>query len=60
MVPSLDIFDGDLMFKLVCFGANGVIIFQCLRTRVIMKLIEKLAPFVIGIHYIVDRCNLVM
>ncbi len=60
MVPSLDIFDGDLMFKLVCFGASGVIIFKCLKTRVIMKLIEKLAPFVIGIHYIVDRCNLVM
>jgi hypothetical protein len=37
-----------------------VIIFKCLKTRVIMKLIEKLAPFVIGIHYIVDRCNLVM
>jgi hypothetical protein len=60
MIASLDIFDGDLTFKLICFGANGVIIFQSLKTRVIMKLTEKHAPFIIGIHYIVDRCNLVM
>jgi len=60
MVPSLDIFDGDLTFKLVCFGANGVIIFESLKTRVIMKFIEKHAPFIIAIHYIANRCNLVM
>jgi hypothetical protein len=41
MVPSLDIFDGDLTFKLVSFFANGVIIVHSLKTRVIMKLIEK-------------------
>jgi hypothetical protein len=54
------LFDGGLASKLVCFGANGVIISQGLKIGVIMQLIEKHAPFVIGIHCMAHRCNLVM
>jgi hypothetical protein len=54
------LFEGDLAAKLVSFGADGVIVCQGLKTRVIVQLIKKHGPFVIGIHYMAHRCNLVM
>lgn len=36
------LFNGDLTSKLVCFHANGVIVFQGLKTRVIMQLTENM------------------
>jgi hypothetical protein len=35
------LFNGDLTSKLVCFHANGVIVFQGLKTRVIIQLTKK-------------------
>jgi hypothetical protein len=50
----------DLASKLVFFAIHGMIIFQGMKTRVIMQLIEKHAPFVTKIHYMAHRCNLAM
>jgi hypothetical protein len=50
--------EGDLVAKLVFFGADGVTIFQGLKTRVTMQLIKKHAPFVTRIHRMAHRCNL--
>jgi hypothetical protein len=36
------LFNGDLTSKLVCFHANGVIVFQGLQTRVIMQLTKNM------------------
>jgi hypothetical protein len=37
--------------KVVYFGANGVTIFQSLKIGVIVQLVNKHCPFVVGIHY---------
>jgi len=36
--------------KLVCFGANGMIIFQGLKPNVTTQLMQKHIPFVSGVH----------
>jgi hypothetical protein len=46
--------------KVVCFGADGVIIFQGLKIGVIIHLISKHYPFVARIHYMAHQCNLVV
>ncbi len=38
---------------------DGVIVFQGLKTGVTMQFTNKHAPFVIGLHYIAHKCNLV-
>jgi hypothetical protein len=50
----------DLATKLVSFDVNGVTVFHGLKIGVTMQFIEQHAPFVIGIHYMAHRCNLVM
>ncbi len=46
--------------KVVCFGVEGVIIFQGLKTNVIVQLINKYYLFVVRIHYTMHQCNLVV
>jgi hypothetical protein len=54
------LFEGDLASWLLCFAIDGVIIFQGLKTRVTMQLINKHAPFVTGFHCMAPKCNLAM
>jgi hypothetical protein len=49
---------GDIARKLLCFGADGVTVFQGTRTRVTMQLQQKVAPFSIGVHCATHRVNL--
>jgi hypothetical protein len=48
----------ELAEKLICFGADGVAVFQGSRNGVIQQLKEKHAPFVIGVHDFAHRTNL--
>jgi hypothetical protein len=50
----------DIANKVVCFGANGVIIFQGLEIGVTIQLVNKHCPFVVGIHSMAHWCNLVV
>jgi hypothetical protein len=43
--------------KLVCFGANGMIIFQGLKPDVTTQLMQKHIPFVSGVHYMTQHTN---
>ncbi len=60
----LIIFDGMLEInianKVLCFGVDTVIIFQCLKTGVIVHPINKHYPFIVRFIYIVHRCNIVV
>ncbi len=51
----LTIFGGmletNIVNKVVCFGANYVVVFQGLKTSVIIQLVSKHCPFVVRIHY---------
>ncbi len=47
----------DLANKLVCFGANGVIVFQGVKNGVIAQIMQKHAPFVSGVHCMAHRTN---
>jgi hypothetical protein len=49
---------GDAARKLLCFGADGVTVFQGTRTGVTVQLQQKVAPFSIGVHCAVHRVNL--
>jgi hypothetical protein len=40
----------DIVNKVVCFGIGGVTVFQDLNTSVIVQLVNKHCPFVVGIH----------
>jgi hypothetical protein len=51
--------EGDLASRLVCFAVDGMTIFQGLKTRVTVQLVDKHAPFVIGLHCMAHMCNLV-
>jgi hypothetical protein len=44
--------------KLLCFGADKVSIFQGTKARVIEHININYAPFAIGVHCMVHRCNL--
>jgi hypothetical protein len=44
--------------KLFCFEVNGVSTFQGTKTGVIKQINTNYAPFSIGVHYMVHRCNL--
>jgi hypothetical protein len=54
------LFNEDLASKLVFFVIHDMIIFQGMKTGVIMQLIEKHVPFVTRVHYMAHRCNLAM
>jgi hypothetical protein len=46
--------------KLVCFGTNGVTIFQGLKFNVTIQLMLTHAPFVTNVHYTTHITNLVV
>jgi hypothetical protein len=48
----------DLANKLVCFGADGMIVFQGLKNGVTTKLMQNHAPFVSGVHCMAHCTNL--
>jgi hypothetical protein len=48
----------DIAAKLVSFGADGVSVFQGVRTGVTVQLKENHAPFVFGMHCMSHRTNL--
>jgi hypothetical protein len=50
----------EIAAKFVSFGADGVSVFQGVRTRVTVQLKEKHAPFVYGMHYMSHRTNLIV
>jgi hypothetical protein len=51
----------DVANTVVCFGANGVIVFQGLKTCVTFQLImNKHSHFIVGVHCMAHRCNLVV
>jgi len=64
IIHFLVIFGGmsetNIANKVVCFGVEGVIIFQGLKTNVIVQLINKYYLFVVRIHYTAHQCNLVV
>jgi hypothetical protein len=55
IIHSLVIFGGmletNIANKVLCFGADNVIVFQGLKTGVIIQLISDHYPFIVGIHY---------
>ncbi len=44
--------------KLLCFGADGVNTFQGIKIGVTKQINTNYAPFSIGVHCMVHRCNL--
>jgi hypothetical protein len=44
------LFETNILFKLINFGANGVLIFQGAKTSVITQLKETHPPFMLGVH----------
>jgi hypothetical protein len=50
----------DVVNKVVCFGADSVTIFQGLKIGVTVHLMNKHSLFIVGIHYMAHRCNLVV
>jgi hypothetical protein len=52
------ILEMELVEKMICFGTDGVAVFQGSRNGVIQQLKEKHAPFVIGVHDFAHHTNL--
>ncbi len=50
----------DIANKVVCFGVDGVTIFQGLKTSVIVQFMNMHNHFIIGIHCMTHQCNLVV
>jgi hypothetical protein len=48
----------SITHKLLCFGADGVIIFQGTKIDVTKQINTNYEPFSTGVHYMVHRCNL--
>jgi len=48
----------DIVNKVVCFGVDGVTIFQGLKTGVTIQLMAKDSLYIVGIHCMAHRCNL--
>jgi hypothetical protein len=46
--------------KLICFGANGVNVFQGTKSGVTKQIKENYAPHSIGVHCMAHRTNLVV
>ncbi len=64
IIHSLVIFGGmletNIANKVLCFGVDNVIVFQGLKTGVIVQLINKHYPFIVRIHRMTHQCNLVV
>jgi hypothetical protein len=50
----------DIVNKVVCFKANHVIVFQGLKTCIIVQLMNKHNAYIVGIHCMAHQCNLVV
>ncbi len=50
----------NIVNKVLCFGVNSVIVFHGLNIGVIVQLINKQYPFIVKIHCMAHRCNLVV
>ncbi len=50
----------ELASKLISFGANGVSIFQGAKIGVTTQLKEKFSPYMLGVHCVAHRTNLVI
>jgi hypothetical protein len=48
----------EIAKKLISFGANGVLVFQGVRTGVTVQLKENHSPFVLEMHCMSHRTNL--
>ncbi len=46
--------------KLMTFGADGVSVFQGIRSNVIWQIFDGWAPHSMGVHYMVHKTNLVV
>jgi hypothetical protein len=46
--------------KFLCFGANGVNVFEGGKTRVTKQIKDSCAPFSMGVHCVAHRTNLVV
>jgi hypothetical protein len=61
IIHSLVVFGGmskiDIANIVVYFGADDVTSFQGLKTNVIIQLVNKHCPFVLGIHCMAHQCN---
>ena len=44
--------------RLVCFGADGVTLFQGSRNGVTVQMVKHMAPFLFGVHCMAHRTNL--
>jgi hypothetical protein len=53
------LFDHDLVTKVVCFSANGVATFQCIKIGVATQLGRKSSPFCIHVHWVAHMTNLI-
>jgi hypothetical protein len=64
IVSSLFTFGGllkaNIINEVVYFGVNGVIMFQVLKTNVIVELMHKHNPHIVDIHCMAHQCNLVI
>jgi hypothetical protein len=50
----------ELSKKLLCFEVNGVNVFQWSKTKVTKQIKDFLAPFLMGVHYVIHCTNLVV
>lgn len=48
----------EVASRLVCFGADGVTLFQGSRNGVTVQMVKHMAPFLFGVHCMAHRTNL--
>jgi hypothetical protein len=48
----------DLVSKLISFGANGILIFQGVKSGVTTQLKEKFSPYTLRVHCVAHWTNL--
>jgi hypothetical protein len=48
----------DIIIKVVCFGIDGITIFQGLKTGVTVQLMAKHGHYIVSIHCMAHQCNL--
>jgi hypothetical protein len=46
--------------KLIFFGFDGVVVFMGVHSGVTMQITKKAAPFMLVVHYVAHRTNLVV
>jgi hypothetical protein len=60
MVLFGDLNKDNIAYKLITFGVGGVSVFQAVRIGVIVHLKNQNVPFMIGVHCMSHRINLVI